>query len=628
MNSYFFEVPLCEMISKLITTFVFSDIEHSTRLAQQLREEYPDLLERHRSVIRAAIKKYGGKEIDTAGDGFFMTFEKPQQAILAASEAQQAFYKEKWAKNIKLKVRMGIHTGMALPTAGGFTGVEVHLASRICNAAYGGQVLVSKATQKYLPAEFSKDINLSSLGAFNLKDFPSPVELFQLNIPGVEVDFKGPRIIPDEKRIAVLPFTPQSKQGELEYIGEGMAEEIIITLGKIAGLRVVSRSASFALKDKGLEVTQIGKKLNVSSVLEGRVRMIGNQLIIRVELIDAETGLNIWSGKYNSGGQDLLQIIEEISQEVGEALNYELDEQQLEATQQRQTHNAEAYDYYLRGRRFYLQFSNRGMDLALIMFQKAIEADEHYALAFAGMADCYSYQFQHKADSQGIIQQAEEASKRGIELSPTLPEAHVSRGIVLSLQGKFKEAEESFRYAIERDPTLFLGWYHYGRTCFAAGKIDKAARLFEQANRVEPEDYQSILLAAQSYDDIGSKELARRLRRRGVEIAEKRLELNPGDTRALYMAANTLAFLDQPEKSFALIQRALALEPDDSMLLYNAACVYALLGMTAEALNCAERAYEVGLTWLGWYENDSNLDSIREEPRFKALIEKMRKEKG
>jgi len=444
-----------------------------------------------------------------------------------------------------------------------------------------------------------------------------------LNIEGIKNDFSGPRITPDEKRIAVLPFLNQSQNAELEYVGEGMAEEIIITLGKVPGLRVVSRSSAFALKDQGLDAIQVGKKLNVSAVLEGRVREVRRQISIAVELVDAESGLNIWSGKYKIGEHDLLHIVEEITHHVGEALNYHLKPGQLEVTQLRQTHNAEAYDYYLRGRRFYLQFSNRGMELALVMFRNAIEADETYALAYAGLADCYSFQFQHKARAEDIIQKADEASLKGIELAPTLSEIHVSRGIVLSLRGQFDEAEQSFRYAIEGDPTLFLGWYHYGRTCFAAGKIDKAARLFEQANRVEPEDFQSILLAAQSYDDIGSKELGRRLRERGVASAEKRLELNPGDTRALYMAANALAFLDKPGKSFALIQRALALEPEDSMLLYNAACVYALLGMTEEALNCVEGAFNAGLTLRGWYENDSNLNSIREEPRFKAIMDEM-----
>ncbi len=611
------------MISKSIITFVFSDIEHSTRLAQQLREEYPLILERHRSVIREAIEKYDGKEIDTAGDGFFMTFTNPKNAILAVAEIQQTFYREKWATSVSLNVRMGVHTGLALTTDGGYTGVEVHLGSRICNAAHGGQVLVSKSTQKYLPNYFSNGLKLVSLGQYKLKDFLHPIELFQLHIPGARHKFPPPRIRTDGKRIGVLPFTDQSPDRELEYIGDGLAEEIIITLGKVSGLRVASRSSSFALKGRKLNPLQLGEKLNVDYILEGRFKIVAGQLCVSAELVDATSGFNLWSGKYDSAGNDLLKLVEEISHQITEALNYQLAPEQLESPHHRQTHNAEAYDYYLRGRRFYLQFSNRGMELALIMFQKAIEADETYALAYAGMADCYSYQFQHMHRSKAIIQKADEASLKGIELAPTLAEAHVSRGIVLSLKGHFEEAEYSFRYAIEQEPTLYLGWFHYGRTCFATGRIDKAARLFEQANRVEPEDYQSILLAAQSYDDIGGKELARRLRERGVAIAEKRLELNPGDTRALYMAANALAFLGEPEKSFSLIQRALALEPDDSMLLYNAACVYALLGMTEEALNCAERAFEAGLTLRGWFENDSNLDSIREEPRFKSLMENM-----
>jgi adenylate cyclase len=147
--------------------------------------------------------------------------------------------------------------------------------------------------------------------------------------------------------------------------------------------------------------------------------------------------------------------------------------------------------------------------------------------------------------------------------------------------------------------------------------------LFEKASRVEPDDYQSLLLAAQIYDDIGIFDLARSLRQRGVANAEQCLEFNPGDTRALYMAANGLALLHQKEKSLRLLQRALSLEPEDSMLLYNAGCVYAILGMKQEALNCLERAYQAGLTVRGWYENDSNIDSLRDEDRFLRLMAKM-----
>ena len=199
------------MAEELTTTFVFSDIEHSTRLAQQLREDYPEALERHRQVIRASIAGYHGREIDTAGDGFFMTFPSPEAAMEATAEMQQQFHKVKWATDIELKVRMGIHTGAALATDTGFTGVEVHLASRISSAAYGGQVLVSQAARDAMQKELADGISLVALGDYQLKDFAQMVGLYRLDIPGVK-PISHPRITPDDKRIAVLPFSIHSKK--------------------------------------------------------------------------------------------------------------------------------------------------------------------------------------------------------------------------------------------------------------------------------------------------------------------------------------------------------------------------------------------------------------------------------
>ncbi len=606
-----------------IITFVFSDIEHSTRLAQSLREAYPALLEKHRTVIRKAINQYEGREIDTAGDGFFMTFKNAQYAVLAVTEIQQSFQSESWAKEVDLKVRIGVHTGEALATKTGYTGVEVHCASRICSAAHGGQVLISQSTFNAL-VEQGTDLSFTHLGDFLFKDFNYPTVLFQLNIPGMNHTFPKPRIELDKKRIAVLPFSIQSKDTEHEYVGEGIAEELIVALGKVKGLRVVSRSTAFAVKNEHLEVKEIGEKLKVDSVLEGRLKLVNGQMRISVELIDTNSGLNIWSDQYNSTEDNLIQMQDEITQNITDALECELVPEELGSIQHRQTHNAEAYDFYLRGRRFYLQFSKRGIELALHMFEKAIEADHQYALAYAGLTDCYCYQYSYISRTDDIILKAKKASKKAIELAPDLADAHVSRGNVWALLKEYDQAEQSFQFAIEHDPTLFYGWFHYGRTCFAIGKLDKAARLFEQANEVEPDDYQSILLSAQSYDDIGAHDLAQTLRRRGADIAEKWLDLNPGDTRALYMAANAYVFLNQRNKSLSLLKRALALEPDDSMLLYNAGCIYALLEMKEEALYCLEKAFHEGLTMQGWYDNDSNLDSLRDEPRFQKLIERIR----
>ncbi len=609
--------------SYLIITYVFSDIEHSTRLAQKLLDGYPKILEQHRSVIRAAINKYKGEEIDTAGDGFFMVFKDPKSAVLATFDIQQEFHSKEWATSIGLKVRMGIHTGVALTTKSGYTGVEVHLASRICNAANGGQVLVSDATKKLMNYGLEAEISLSDLGEYKLKDFAEAVKLFQLNIGGIDSQFSKPRVEQNEKKIAVLPFTNLSNNPDRDYLSEGLAEELIVALGKVNGLRVASRSSAFAFKDEDRDAKEVGQKLDVNSVLAGRIKSYNDDIRITVELVDTITGLNIWSGQYDSSKEHLVQFQDEITKKITEALDCNLVSCKMDFIKTRQTYNAEAYHYYLRGRRFYLQFSTGGVELAIKMFEKAIKEDNEYALAYAGLADCYSYKFQHTDSSPEIILKADNASNRAMTIAPTLAEAYVSRGIAKTLLEQFDEAEELFQFAIERDPTLFLGWFQYARTCFTLGKLDKAARLFEQANRVEPEDYQSVLLAAQAYADIGSEELAETLRIRGVGIAEKYLELNPGDIRALCMAANGLAFLNQSEKCLNFIQRALFLDPHDSMVLYNAGCVYALLGMKSEAITCIERSYDAGLTLKGWYENDSNLDSIRSEPQFIELIEQL-----
>jgi len=611
------------VVQKQIITILFTDIEHSTRLAQQLREDYPELLRKYRAAIRDAIVDHGGREIDVAGDGFFITYDIADNAVRTAHDIQRIFHVEEWALEAGLKVRMGIHTGEALITDTGFTGVQVHCAARICDAAHGGQVIISLETKELLTPAVLNDTPVNSLGEFMFKDFFYPCQLYQLNVPGTNKKFPHPRIESNDKRIAVLPFENLSDDADNEHFCQGIAEELIFALGKIPGLRVISRSSAFALHGKNLPVQEIGKKLNVSSVLEGRVRTNDGQMRISVELVDTNSGLDIWSGQYNSPREQIFNMQDKITLDITEALECKLIPEELHTIEDRQTKNIEAYDFYLRGRRFYLQYSTRGTEYALLMFQKAIDEDARYALAYAGIADCYSYLYQHMARTQDNLDKADKASLKAVDLDPYLGDTYASRGIVLSLQKRFEEAEKAFQTSIESDPSLFHGWFHYGRMCFTYGKLDKAARLFQQANRVEPDDYQSILLAAQVYDDLGSKTLSQTLRQRGVEIARKWLDLNPGDTRALYMAANALVFLDEAVKSRTLLKRALVLEPDDSMLLYNAGCIYALLDMEAEALNCLERSYKEGLTLKGWYVNDSNLDSVREHPRFVALLDKM-----
>lgn len=331
----------------------------------------------------------------------------------------------------------------------------------------------------------------------------------------------------------------------------------------------------------------------------------------------------MWSGRFDREMQDVFIILDEIAAGVAGAFEVKATPDRVRNIQSIHTSNVEAYDYYLRGRQLYYQYSKQGVEAALQMFRHAIDVDGRYALAYCGLADCYSYLYMYVTSSDENAEEADTASRRALDLDPLLAEAHASRGLALSLKCCFEEAEAAFEQAIELDPQLFEARYFYARTSFAQGKLEKAAQLFDEAYWTRPEDYQSPLLTGQIYDALQLPERAEEVRRRGVAAAEQHLTLNPDDTRALYMGANGLVALGESEKGLVWLQRALALEPHDAMLLYNAGCIYALLKEADEALDCLERSVETGLTQKEWYENDSNLDALHTHPRFKALLDAM-----
>jgi TolB-like protein/Flp pilus assembly protein TadD len=604
-------------------TFCFTDIKGSTRLSQKLGNKYPELLDRYRSIIRAALDKYDGNEIDSPGDGFFITFTDPLKAVRAAGMIQQHITVTEWPEEAGVRVRIGLNTGEAVKSDNGFTGPEVNKTARICDAARGGQVLLSVSTKKAIQDNLPSSTGLRNLGRYELKDFDAPEELYQFIIPYVENDFPPPRVMPAVPVVAVMPFSDLSTEHAYDSFCTGMSSEIIHALARIQGLRVVARSSSFALKGKTDDVREIAKKLNATVILEGTVNRLATHIGVHVDLIDASTGYTLWTGKYDRKIEDVFAIEDDIAYNTAQALEVQFIPISARKIKETQTGNVEAYDAYLRGRRFYYQFSHQSIEFALQMFRKAIEADPEYTLAYCGLADCYSYFYLYKESSEANLKAAENASLKALELDPKLAEASVARGVALSLSKDYSGARLAFEYAVELEPRLFSAYYQYGRVSFSEGKVQKAADLFREANRLRPEDYQSLLLAAQCFDDLGKKQLGKEMRMEGVAIVERYLKLNPGDTRALYMGANAQIVLGNIEKASDWLKRALSLEPEDPMLLYNAGCIYALANMPKEAITCLEMAVEAGAALKGWYLNDSNLDSLRDIPRFKALINKL-----
>jgi len=425
------------------------------------------------------------------------------------------------------------------------------------------------------------------------------------------------------KSIAVLPFVNMSADPENEYFTDGIAEEIINALSKIQALRVASRTSAFAFKGKTLDIRKIGEQLSVATLLEGSVRKAGTKLRVTAQLVNVADGYHLWSERYDRELEDVFAIQDEIAENIVKALRVVLSEEEKRAIEKAPTENVQAYDYYLRGRQFFHQFRRTGIQFARRMFERAIETDPNFALAYAGAADCCSFLYMYWDTSKANLEGADSYSRKALELDPESAEAHASRGLTLSLSKQYAEAEREFATAIRLNPKLFEAHHFYGRSSFQQGKMEQAVRCFEEASRVRPEDYQSLLLVALPLTKLGRRADAEAALRKGLQVSEKHLELNPDDARALYLGANCLIQVGDRERALEWASRALALDSEDSIVLYNVACVYARGGLADKAIGCLEKAIQNGFGHREWLDNDPDFDSLRGDPRFQALLKRV-----
>jgi serine/threonine protein kinase/Flp pilus assembly protein TadD len=423
--------------------------------------------------------------------------------------------------------------------------------------------------------------------------------------------------------IAVLPFADMSPAKDQDYFCEGIAEEIINALTKLDALQVASRSSAFAFKGKNQDIRQVGEQLNVATVMEGSVRKAGNRLRITAQLIKVSDGYHLWSERYDRDLEDVFAVQDEIAGNIVRALRVVLTEEQRRAIERPHTGNVEAYEFYLRGRQYFYQFREKGLQFARRMFSRAIEIDPSYARAYAGIADCSSQLYKYWDASSANLEQAESASRKALELAPDLAEAHAARGFALTLGGSHEEANREFETAIQLDPKLYEGYFYYGNGRFAEGKLAEAARLFERAAAVRTEDYQAHGLAGLCYAGLHREAEARAAFERGSRAAERHLELNPDDPRALYLGAIAWCRLGQVERGLEWGDRALALDPGDAGVLYNVACLNAVAGRPARALDLLEHGVESGFGHKEWIEHDPDLESLHGDPRYQALLKRL-----
>jgi serine/threonine protein kinase/Flp pilus assembly protein TadD len=422
---------------------------------------------------------------------------------------------------------------------------------------------------------------------------------------------------PAKKSVAVLYFENQGGGKEDEYFRDGMTEDIITELSKIAQLQIFPRSEMLAFRDKPTSAPQVSQQLGATFVLEGTIRRSGNRLRITAQLVEGSTRHSVWAERYDRQLEDVFAIQDEIARSIAHALRITLTPQEEKIIGLKPTENTQAYDFYLRGRSY---TRRENTDYALQMFEQAIQLDKNFALAYAGIAHLCGLIFELRDQSPDWLSRGIAACDRAMALAPDLPEVMVARARLFYAQKKFDETELMARRAIERKHDCDGSWNILGRALLSQGKYEEAASLAEEALDANGDDYNTYIPYRSCMRRLARDKDAENLRVRIVTVLRQQLELVPEDVRARVLLSSGLAEAGEVDESIRHLQTAVALRPNDPNILYNAACTYGVLTRKAEALAMLKKAIAAGWGNPNWAARDSDLDCLHDDPEFRKLV--------
>ena len=609
----------------------FADVVgYSVRAAEDERGAL-HLVEILQALSRETVRRYEGRIVKFIGDAVLAEFPSTALAVQAGAALSNAYLERSAATGHSHRLTVGVHVGdIAVSSEGDLYGDTVNAAARIQETAEPGQVVVSQDVWRQLRGR--REFYFEPLGDRSLKGIGS-IGLYVATVKESEV--RSPQSIPqgnesEEERkktirsLGVLPFVDLSAERDQEYFGDGIAEEILNALAKVGALHVAARTSCFAFRGTTVDAREIGRRLGVEALLEGSIRKAGDRVRTTVQLIDARNGYQLWSERFDREIEDIFAIQDEIARSVIDALGLSLTQREERRLLKASTKNVEAYEFYLRARKLFQRWTRQNIELAQQMFERAIELDPHFAAAWAGLATAHVHLFSWGGRDPDL-QKAQNASAHALELDPELADAHVAAGQSFSMEQQHSEAAAEFERAIELDPTLFDAYYYYARSCFKAGDLKKALKLFEKAQSVRPEDYQSAALIAAVLRQLGRSDDAQRAEQLAIESINRHLELHAEEARALSLGAIILARLGEVERAKQWNERAMLLAPDDDAILYNASCVFAVLGEEDRALAGLQRAIEAGLAGGDWVSHDPDWERLRDHSRFQALVQRLRR---
>jgi adenylate cyclase len=601
--------------NRQLAAIMFTDIVGYTALMGNDEEKAFRILNKNRELQKPIIEQFNGRWIKELGDGVMASFNTVSDSVNAAIQIQ----KESVAIP-DLQLTIGIHLGEVVFENEDVFGDGVNIAARIQALAIPDSIYISEAIHNNISNK--QGIETRFIKQENLKNVVYPIRIYEVitahKTHPFKISIKESAKESSGKSIAVLPFVNMSNDSDQDYFCDGLSEEIIDALSQLNNLRVIARTSAFSFKGKNQDVREIGKMLNVVTLLEGSVRKSGNRLRITTKLVSVSDGSHLWTNRYDRELEDIFSIQEDIATNVATELKGFLTSHEKEVIRPQKT-VIEAYEYFLKGLELFYQ-----LDVweAKIMFEKAIKIDPSYAPAHTGLSGAFAQIYEWHGGDHTDLANAESHSVKALSLSPNMAESHSSYAVVLSLHKRDNEAEKEFIEAIRLNPNSYNAYYRYGRFSFSRGDIEKSAEMFLKASEVRLEDFQSLLLLAQSLRILRSNQEQVALRE-GLKRVRKHLEFNPTDRRALSLGATSLMDNGEKEEALIWINKAVELYPEDGGVIFNGAGLFAKDGNIEKAISLLEIAVDKGWGSKEWIDQDRDYDPLRNEPRFKALIKKL-----
>ena len=631
---------------------MFTDMVDYTTMSEKDEALALTLLDEHRKLLRPVFASHGGREVKTIGDGFLVEFPSALEAVKCALEIQQLMDKRNQdvPSERKILLRVAVHLGDVEHRDGDVYGDAVNIASRIQSLADPGGVCITQ--QVFDHVRNNEGFRAEPLGQNQLKNVQMPTVVYRV-LPSTERTKPTKSDALEPRRVAALPLAILSSDHQDEYFADGLTEEIINTLSSIPGLNVIARTSVMKYKQANKSVGEIGRELKVGTILEGSVRKAGGRLRITIQLIDVGSEAPIWAQKYDRELEDVFEIQTDIAERVAEALKVQLLRENRKLIEQKAPEDIAAYVLYLRGRYYWSKRTREDLEMAISYFGEAIQKDPNYALAHAGMADCYTLMGRHLyLPVKEAFEKARDYADRALELNDNLAEAHTALAAVLMIYNwDWDLAEEQFKHAIQLNPNYANAHYLHSVLLQTIGRLQESVTAAEKAQVLDPlspvigmgvvqayffsEQYDKALDECHRYLEMnpnfvvaqdylvhlhvrnGQFEEAADEARRLADISERKAE-------AMAHLAYVHISSGKTETAKKLLERSVA----ESKLGYSNPTifitVYSILGDQDNAFLWAEKALESGQIAFPSLRFSPDLKRFRVDARYNSLLAKAR----